>query len=79
MKTLEEILKETKEHRHEDGQFGIKACKESIKNDLEISKKYNEGKTLFTLLENFYNRAVNDIFFNDLMVLACWEMINENK
>lgn len=31
MKTLEQILDYEKAHRHEDGEFGIKACKESIK------------------------------------------------
>lgn len=75
-KTLEQIINEERQNRHEDGDFGIKACKESIKFDLEISKKYGMNKTLFTMLEGFYKRT-DDPFFNNAMVLACWELINE--
>lgn len=71
MKTLKEIIKEENEHRHEDGEYGITACKESIKWDME-----NKKKTLFQLLEEYYNRAINEPLFNDAMVLACWELIN---
>lgn len=76
MKTLEEIIKKEQERRTENGDFGIKACKESIKWELEISAKYNQGKTLFTILEQYVKRANEDIFFNDAIVLACWELIN---
>lgn len=76
MLTLEEIIKKEQTTRTEDGDFGIKACKESIKRELEMSKKYNQGKTLFTLLERYVKRANEDIFFNNAMVLACWELIN---
>ena len=74
--TLEEIIKREQETRHEDGMYGIKACKESITWELEMSEKYNEGKTLFTILEKYVERANNDVFFNNAMVLACWELIN---
>lgn len=76
MITLEEIIKKEQETRTEEGAFGIKACKESIKWELEMSAKYNQGKTLFTILEQYVKRANNDIFFNKSMVLACWELIN---
>lgn len=76
-RTLEQILEMEKKRRSEKGMFGIAACKESILSDLEIAKKYNMNKTLFTLLEDYMKRANEDIFFNKTMVLACWELINE--
>lgn len=77
MKTLEQIIKEEKNVRIEGGDFGINACKESIILELETAKKYNQPKTLYTLLEKFVKRANEDVFFNSRMVLACWELINE--
>lgn len=78
MKTLQEILSKEKEHRHENGDFGIKACKESILFDIEVSKKYNlPQKSLYQYLEEYVARANADVFFNNAMVLACWELINE--
>lgn len=74
MKTLESILKKEKEIRREDGIFGIKACKESVLRDVAW-----KNKSLFELLEEYYNRAKDDVFFNNAMVLACWELINENN
>ena len=71
-KTLEQIIEEEKKHRHEEGQFGIKACKESIKFSIDVM-----GQNLYGLLGEFVERANSDIFFNKAMVLACWEMINE--
>lgn len=79
MKTLEQIIIKEKETRHEEGLFGIKACKESIKWELKMSEKYNQGKTLFTILEQYVKRVNEDIFFNNAMVLACWELINGNE
>lgn len=70
--TLEKILEKEKARRHEDGDFGIKACKESI----EFQVKYFK-QSLYQLLEEYVERANKDIFFNQAMVLACWEMINE--
>ena len=81
MKTLEQILAKEKEHRHEEGDFGIKACKESIKFEVEWRRKRNEGLSEFTvlleLLGEYYIRGVSDVFFNKAMILACWELINE--
>lgn len=82
MKTLEEIIKIQKKLKRERGKgyltgdYGLIACKEHISYQIEISKKYNEGRTLFTLLEEYVKRANEDIFFNERMVLACWELIN---
>lgn len=77
--SLEQILVKEKKVRCEKGMYGIKACKESIKSELEISKKYGYGKTLYSLLEHYVKRANEDIFFNKTMVLACWELINEGE
>lgn len=71
-RTLEEIIAREKEIRVEGGTFGIAACKESI----EFSVEYLH-KSLFELLNEYYERANTDAFFNKAMVLACWEMINE--
>ena len=78
-KTLQEILDKEKEHRHEDGTFGINACKEAIESALHIDHKYGGNKTLYTLLEEYVQRANEEIFFNNAMVLACWELINGIK
>lgn len=71
-KTLSEIIENEKKHRHEGGTFGIKACKESISFQVDVLHK-----SLYALLEEYVERANNDILFNKAMVLACWEMINE--
>lgn len=81
--TLAQILEKEKQHRHEGGDFGIKACKESIKNQIETNKKLNEkynqnyNTSLYVILEEYVKRANEDVFFNKAMVLACWELINE--
>ena len=71
-KTLEQIIEDEKKYRHEDGMFGIKACKESIMIEVKYFKK-----SLYTLLEEYMKYANSDICFNRAMVLACWELINE--
>ena len=76
MKTLEQIIEKERTMRVIGGSYGINACKESIKWELEMSDKYNEGKTLYTILESYVKRANEDICFNKAMVLACWELIN---
>ena len=82
MKTLEQIIEKENKRRKESGAFGIKACKESIikqiNSNIEMNKKYNYNLpvSLYVLLEEYVERANNDVFFNDAMVLACWELIN---
>lgn len=71
-KTLEMILEQERKTRHEEGDFGIKACKECIKTKQELF-----GQSLFQQLEEYVERANNEMLFNDAMVLACWELINE--
>lgn len=71
-RTLEEIIKREQEVRTESGTFGVNACKESIKMSVELF-----NKSLFELLGEYYERANTDVFFNKAMVLACWELINE--
>lgn len=72
MKTLEQIIESEKERRTEGGAFGIAECKDSIKFYRDVC-----GQSLYQQLEGFVKRANEDIFFNKAMVLACWEMINE--
>lgn len=72
MATLEQILEKEKKCRHEDGDFGIAACKESIN-----FSKNAFGHSYYYQLEEFVKRANEDPFFNKAMVLACWELINE--
>ena len=82
MRTLAQIIKKENKTRKEIGSFGIKACKESIikqiNSNIEMNKKYNYNLpvSLYVLLEEYVERANNDVFFNDAMVLACWELIN---
>ena len=71
-RTLEEIIAREKECRQEGGMFGIKACKESIESSVELFHK-----SLYELLGEYVERANTDAFFNRAMVLACWELINE--
>ena len=70
--TLEQLITKEKKNRIESGMFGITACKESILFDVEVLHK-----DLYLLLSEFVKRANEDIFFNKAMVLACWELINE--
>lgn len=76
MKTLEQIIEKEKQTRQENGDFGINACKESIKFNLKLDEFYGKKKSLYTYLEEYVEKANNDVFFNNAMVLACWELIN---
>lgn len=69
--TLQQIIESEQKHRHEGGMFGITACKECVEFERDHFKK-----SLFTLLEEYVKRANEDVFFNRAMVLACWEIIN---
>ena len=83
MKTLEQILEKERQHRHEDGDFGIKACKESIKFEVDWKIGHNKEMSvitaLFALLNEYFLQAQDDIFFNKAMVLACWELLNDKE
>ena len=70
--TLAQIIEKETARRTEGGSFGITACKKSIKFDVEFFKR-----DLYDLLKEYVQRANEDIFFNRAMVLACWELINE--
>lgn len=70
--TLEQIIEREKANRVEGGAFGIDACKESILWDVE-----HLHNNLYKLLGEYVERANNDVFFNKTMILACWELINE--
>ena len=70
--TLEQIIEKEKAHRCEGGMFGIKACKEHILFDVKLRKC-----SLYEMLEKYVKLANEEMFFNRAMVLACWELINE--
>ena len=70
--TLAQIIEKETARRTEGGAFGIAACKRSIMFDVDFFKK-----DLYELLKEYVQRANEDIFFNRAMVLACWELINE--
>lgn len=70
--TLQQIIEKEQSKRTENGDFGIKACKEHILWEVEHLKK-----NMYVLLGEYVERANNDVFFNRAMVLACWELINE--
>ena len=70
--TLEQIITKEKARRSEEGLFGITECKASIRFDAAYSHE-----SLYQLLEKYVQRANEDAFFNEAMVLACWELINE--
>lgn len=72
MLTLEQIIAKEKQCRTEGGKFGVDACKESIKFDVEFT-----GKNLRELLDEYVDRAFRDAAFNRGMILACLEMIND--
>lgn len=75
MKTLNQILEATK-NAHKDGIYGIDACKESILSNLETDKKYNIQSSLYTKLEEYVDKANKNWMFNENMVQACWQLIN---
>lgn len=76
MKTLEEIIKQEKKQRHESGEYGIKACKESIEIALRLNNTLGGSKDLFDILRDTVKKTNEDSFYNSAMVLACWELIN---
>lgn len=55
-------------------QFGLEACMESIKFDIECL-----GKNPFELLGRWMVRAEQDIFFNKTMITALRQYITENN
>lgn len=73
-KTLEEIIRAEQANRYEGGQFGINACKDSIRFSVE-----HLGSNLADLLNEYVERANTDVFFNKAMVLACWELMQEEE
>ena len=83
MKTLEEILKRT-ENASINGIYGINACKESIKHTIKTNIKFNAhfgvkhlAENYQTLLFEYIEKANKDIFFNENMVRACYELMKE--
>ena len=84
MKTLAQIIEQEREYAKKGGDYGLDACKESILSTIKTNKMLNERSgnqtyttSLYVLLESYVDRANYDPFFNRTMVLACWELINE--
>lgn len=75
--TLEQLLEVGKNAPY-DGEFGIKACKKSIKEFIEMCKRYGKECSLYDLLQVYAERANKDLLFNATMVYACWQLINGN-
>lgn len=73
---LEEIL--VKERKIDPsclrGAFGLESCKESIRWQME-----NFNKTLEQVYFELIERGLTDIFFNTYMIVACEQMLKENK
>ena len=70
MKTLEQILKETAKAKN-GGEFGITACKESIREDvafkkgrMESYKGMSEMEILYILLYTYVRKTNESPFFN---------------
>lgn len=73
-KELKEIRKGRKTGKYENGLFGIKACKESIKWDIE-----NQNKTIQQIYAELISRALTEIGFNTNMIIACEEMMEKES
>lgn len=83
MKTLEQILKETAKAKN-DGEFGINACKDAIRDDIARKRnfigpyvKMSDMEILYILLYTYVRKKNESPFFNSNMVQACWQLINE--
>lgn len=62
--TIEEMLSEANKVRHDDGAYGVNACRNEIR-----------GKNYEKLFREFYIKSNVDFFFNKNMLLACYEFI----
>ena len=71
-KTLKEIRKGRKTGKYESGIFGINACKGSIEwNKKNLNKSYEEQYV------EYIQRALTEIGFNEIMIVACEELMNK--
>lgn len=70
--SLESIRIERTKGKYEDGMFGFKECKESIK----WNQKYLH-KSLQHQYAEFVSRALTEIGFNIFMIVACEELMDE--
>ena len=80
MKDLDYYLKRT-ENASKDGIYGIDACKKCVKEMICLNKKFNAHyqnnncpDNYKDLLNHFIKRANEDIFFNENMIRACYEL-----
>lgn len=74
-KQLAKIRRERTKGKFEDGAFGFKECKESIKFSLYIHRL--EGMTIQKLYAELVQRALTDYRFNIRMIVACEELMEE--
>ena len=71
-KELKSIRADRMKGKYESGLFGFKACKESIKWDMEY-----HNLTIQQVYGECVKRALTEIGFNTFMIVACEEMMNE--
>lgn len=70
---LSQIRKERKQGKYEDGFFGFKACKKSI--------KWNEEHLHQSLAQQYsqlISRGIYELGFNTFMIVACEELMEES-
>ena len=72
--TLEKERKLVKQGKLDEGMFGIKECRKSIESHMEIFHK-----TLHELYCEFVVRGLTEPLFNTLMIIACEQMLEEEK
>ena len=71
---LKKIRNARKTGKYENGLFGFKACKESIKFKLKTT-----GKNLNEIYGELVNRGLTEIGFNIFMIVACEEMMEKES
>ena len=71
---LDEIRVLSKEGELQEGQYGIKACKEAI-----LWNEFYHEESLFEQYMTLVQRGLNEVMFNLNMIVACEELIMERS
>lgn len=82
--TLEEIINEQNENRIEEGQLGIKQLKSNCLEELNVygislEDQLNFYIDLVNKVNAHFKRAEEANILNKRLVLACYELIEEQK
>ena len=75
--TLKEIINEQNENRIEKGPFGIEQLKSNCLEELNVYDVSLEDQLVFYI--NLVNEAKRTNVYNKRLVLACYELIEEQK